>query len=127
MIQDNKEFIQLEHSVLFPAIVLLNDSRYIKCMKAYFFCVSPTLMRILWTSTLEVADSPYHHDDTIWRSEDADQLVESSHLNLSISRSPMSFSVTRRKECVLLAAIFSILRGKRSHEIFIATLSDKAV
>ena len=77
-------------------------------IKTHFFCVSPTLMRILWTPMLE-PESPDHQEDTILSTEEADQLADSSHLNLSIMRSPTSFSVTSRNEWVLLVAIFSFL------------------
>ena len=57
-----------------------------------------------------LSESPDHQEDTIFSMLEADQPLSSSQWNLSISRSPMSCSVTRRNEWVLLVAIFSFLR-----------------
>lgn len=62
------------------------------------------------------SESPDHQEETIFSMLEVDQPFVSSHLNFSIRRSPMSFSVTSRNECVLFVAIFSLLpdanRGK---------------
>lgn len=81
-------------------------------------------MRILWTSMFAPSESPAHHEEIIFNMLDDDQPLVSSHLNFSISRSPMSFSVTSRNECVLFVAIFSFLPGVNRRELsvfFIAT------
>lgn len=75
-----------------------------KIAGTYFFCVSPARTWIFWICTAEL-ESPNHHVDSLLSKEE----LESSHLNFSIRRSPTSFSVTRRKECVLLVVIFSCL------------------
>lgn len=82
--------------------------------RTYFCWVSPARMRILWTSTSLLSVSPDHQEETIFSMLEADQPFVSSHLNFSINKSPISFSVTSRNECVLFGAIFSFLPKKRS-------------
>lgn len=76
-------------------------------------------MRILWTSMFALSESPAHHEEIIFNMLDDDQPLVSSHLNFSISRSPMSFSVTSRNECVLFVAIFSFLPGVKRREMWV--------
>lgn len=101
-----------------------HDFREIRPLKTNFFCVSPTRMRILWTSTSDSAESPDHQEDTMLSMNEADQLVDSSHLNFTIRRSPMSFSATSRKEWVLLVVIFSFLPMGKSIEAQLITVNS---
>lgn len=105
--------LKCENSVPFWLLVQL-QIRVIQCtlyplQATYFCCVSPARMRILCTSMLPLFESPDHQDETIFSMFEADHPLVSSHLNFSISRSPMSFSVTSRNECVLFDDIFSFL------------------
>lgn len=81
--------------------------------QTYLCWVSPARTRILWTSMLLLSESPDHQEETIFNMMEADQPFVSSHLNFSINKSPISFSVTSRNECVLFGAIFSFLTNKK--------------
>lgn len=105
----------MNHFPLLICIILKSTSSgvTVTVVQCTYFCwLSPALMRILWTSMSELSESPDHQEETIFNMLEADQLLVSSHLNFNISRSPISFSVTSRKEWVLLVAIFSFLTDK---------------
>ncbi|KAG9343207.1 hypothetical protein JZ751_014186 [Albula glossodonta] len=82
----------------------------------HFFCVSPARTRILCTCKPVALGVSLENQ---WNRLEKEKPLYSSHRNVSFSRSPMSVSVTTRKECVLFTEMLSSLFQREEDKTFL--------